>query len=251
MKEWNNFKPGNWTKEIDVRNFIQLNYTPYEGDDSFLAGATEATTKLWAEVSELFKKERENGGVLDVDTETVSGINEYAPGYIDQALEKIVGVQTDAPLKRAVMPQGGIRMAESAAKSYGYEVSARISEIFSKYRKTHNQGVFDAYTDEMRLARKSGIITGLPDAYGRGRIIGDYRRVALYGVDRLIEDKLVQKKSLEVKTIDEDVIRLREEISDQIVALKELKAMAASYGLDISGPASNARESVQLLYFGF
>ena len=251
MKEWNNFKPGNWTKEIDVRNFIQLNYTPYEGDDSFLAGATEATTKLWAEVSELFKKERENGGVLDVDTETVSGINEYAPGYIDQALEKIVGVQTDAPLKRAVMPQGGIRMAESAAKSYGYEVSARISEIFSKYRKTHNQGVFDAYTDEMRLARKSGIITGLPDAYGRGRIIGDYRRVALYGVDRLIEDKLVQKKSLEVKTIDEDVIRLREEISDQIVALKELKAMAASYGLDISGPASNAREAVQWLYFGF
>ena len=251
MKEWNNFKPGNWTKEIDVRNFIQLNYTPYEGDDSFLAGATEATTKLWAEVSELFKKERENGGVLDVDTETVSGINEYAPGYIDQALEKIVGVQTDAPLKRAVMPQGGIRMAESAAKSYGYEVSARISEIFSKYRKTHNQGVFDAYTDEMRLARKSGIITGLPDAYGRGRIIGDYRRVALYGVDRLIEDRLVQKKSLEVKTIDEDVIRLREEISDQIVALKELKAMAASYGLDISGPASNAREAVQWLYFGF
>ena len=186
IKEWNNFKPGNWTKEIDVRNFIQLNYTPYEGDASFLAGATEATNKLWAEVSELFKKERENGGVLDVDTETVSGINEYAPGYIDQALEKIVGVQTDAPLKRAVMPQGGIRMAESAAKSYGYEVSARISEIFSKYRKTHNQGVFDAYTDEMRLARKSGIITGLPDAYGRGRIIGDYRRVALYGVDRLI-----------------------------------------------------------------
>ena len=248
MKEWNNFKPGNWTKEIDVRNFIQLNYTPYEGDASFLAGATEATNKLWAEVSELFKKERENGGVLDVDTETVSGINEYAPGYIDQALEKIVGVQTDAPLKRAVMPQGGIRMAESAAKSYGYEVSARISEIFSKYRKTHNQGVFDAYTDEMRLARKSGIITGLPDAYGRGRIIGDYRRVALYGV---IEDRLVQKKSLEVKTIDEDVIRLREEISDQIVALKELKAMAASYGLDISGPASNAREAVQWLYFGF
>ncbi|MCQ2969222.1 MAG: formate C-acetyltransferase [Clostridium sp.] len=251
MKEWNNFKPGNWTKEIDVRNFIQTNYTAYEGDDSFLAGATEATNKLWAEVSELFKKERENGGVLDVDTETVSGINEYAPGYIDQALEKIVGVQTDAPLKRAVMPQGGIRMAENAAKAYGYEVSARISEIFSKYRKTHNQGVFDAYTDEMRLARKSGIITGLPDAYGRGRIIGDYRRVALYGVDRLIEDKIAQKKSLEVSTIDEDIIRLREELSDQIVALKELKAMAAAYGLDISGPASNAREAVQWLYFGF
>ena len=251
MKEWNNFKPGNWTKEIDVRNFIQLNYTPYEGDASFLAGATEATNKLWAEVSELFKKERENGGVLDVDTETVSGINEYAPGYIDQALEKIVGVQTDAPLKRAVMPQGGIRMAESAAKSYGYEVSARISEIFSKYRKTHNQGVFDAYTDEMRLARKSGIITGLPDAYGRGRIIGDYRRVALYGVDRLIEDRLVQKKSLEVKTIDEDVIRLREEISDQILALNELKGLAASYGFDISKPATNAKEAIQWLYFGF
>ena len=251
IKEWNNFKPGNWTKEIDVRNFIQLNYTPYEGDASFLAGATEATNKLWAEVSELFKKERENGGVLDVDTETVSGINEYAPGYIDQALEKIVGVQTDAPLKRAVMPQGGIRMAESAAKSYGYEVSARISEIFSKYRKTHNQGVFDAYTDEMRLARKSGIITGLPDAYGRGRIIGDYRRVALYGVDRLIEDKLAQKKSLEVTTIDEEVIRLREEISDQIVALKELKEMALSYGIDISAPASNAQEAVQWLYFAY
>ena len=251
MKEWNNFKPGNWTKEIDVRNFIQLNYTPYEGDDSFLAGATEATTKLWAEVSELFKKERENGGVLDVDTETVSGINEYAPGYIDQALEKIVGVQTDAPLKRAVMPQGGIRMAESAAKSYGYEVSARISEIFSKYRKTHNQGVFDAYTTEMRLARKSGVITGLPDAYGRGRIIGDYRRVALYGVDRLIEDKNSQKLSLEVKTIDEDVIRLREEISDQILALNELKGLAASYGFDISKPATNAKEAIQWLYFGF
>ena len=224
FKQWNGFKSGQWEKSIDVRNFIQLNYTPYEGDDSFLTGATENTTKLWSEVSDLFKKERENGGVLDVDTKTISGINEYAPGYIDQAIEKIVGVQTDAPLKRAVMPQGGIRMAENAAKSYGYEVDSRISEIFTKYRKTHNQGVFDAYTDEMRLARKSGIVTGLPDAYGRGRIIGDYRRVALYGVDRLIEDKLAQKKSLEVSTIDEEVIRLREEISDQIVALKELKA---------------------------
>ena len=250
-EEWNNFKTGSWTKNVDVRNFIQTNYTPYEGDDSFLAGATEATTKLWAEVSELFKKERENGGVLDVDTETISGINEYNPGYIDQAFEKIVGVQTDAPLKRAVMPYGGIRMAESAAKAYGYEVSPKISEIFSKYRKTHNQGVFDAYTTEMRLARKSGVITGLPDAYGRGRIIGDYRRVALYGVDRLIQDKEQQKLSLEVKTIDEDVIRLREEISDQIVALKELKGLAASYGFDISGPATNAREAIQWLYFGF
>ena len=250
-EEWNQFKTGSWTKSVDVRNFIQTNYTPYEGDDSFLAGATEATTKLWAEVSELFKKERENGGVLDVDTETISGINEYNPGYIDQAFEKIVGVQTDAPLKRAVMPYGGIRMAESAAKAYGYEVSPKISEIFSKYRKTHNQGVFDAYTTEMRLARKSGVITGLPDAYGRGRIIGDYRRVALYGVDRLIQDKEQQKLSLEVKTIDEDVIRLREEISDQILALKELKGLAASYGFDISQPATNAREAIQWLYFGF
>ena len=250
-EEWNDFKTGSWTKSIDVRNFIQTNYTPYEGDDSFLAGATEATNKLWAEVSELFKKERENGGVLDVDTETISGINEYKPGYIDQAFEKIVGVQTDAPLKRAVMPYGGIRMAENAAKAYGYEVSPRISEIFSKYRKTHNQGVFDAYTSEMRLARKSGVITGLPDAYGRGRIIGDYRRVALYGVDRLIQDKEQQKLSLEVKTIDEDIIRLREEISDQILALKELKGLAASYGFDISQPATNAKEAIQWLYFGF
>ncbi len=197
-QEWNNFKNGQWTKNIDVRDFIQTNYTPYESDASFLAGATSDTTKLWDEVSALFVKERENGGVLDVDTKTVSGINEYEPGYIDQALEKIVGVQTNAPLKRAVMPQGGIRTAEVAAKSYGYEVDSSISEIFSKYRKTHNQGVFDAYTDEMKLARKYGIVTGLPDAYGRGRIIGDYRRVALYGVDRLIEDKMEQKKSLEV-----------------------------------------------------
>ena len=209
------------------------------------------STLLWAEVSDLFKKERENGGVLDVDTETISGINEYNPGYIDQAFEKIVGVQTDAPLKRAVMPYGGIRMAENAAKAYGYEVSPKISEIFTKYRKTHNQGVFDAYTTEMRLARKSGVITGLPDAYGRGRIIGDYRRVALYGVDRLIEDKNSQKLSLEVKTIDEDVIRLREEISDQILALNELKGLAASYGFDISKPATNAKEAIQWLYFGF
>ncbi len=250
-KEWTSFNNGKWTKEINVRDFIQTNYTAYEGDASFLAGATEATTKLWSEVSDLFKKERDNGGVLDVDTKTVSGINEYNPGYIDKALEKIVGVQTDAPLKRAVMPQGGIRMAENAAKAYGYEVDSLISEIFTKYRKTHNQGVFDAYTDEMRLARKSGIVTGLPDAYGRGRIIGDYRRVALYGVDALIEDKLKQKKSLEVNCIDEEVIRLREEISDQIVALKELKAMAMSYGLDISVPANNAKEAVQWLYFGY
>lgn len=249
--QWNGFKGKTWKNEINVRDFIQNNYTAYEGDASFLAGATEATTKLWEEVSELFKQERANGGVLDVDTETISSIDAYNPGYIDKALEKIVGVQTDAPLKRAVIAQGGIRMAENAAKAYGYEVSPKISEIFTKYRKTHNQGVFDVYTDEMRLARKSGIVTGLPDAYGRGRIIGDYRRVALYGVDRLIEDKIAQKKSLEVTTIDEDILRLREELSDQIVALKELKAMAASYGLDISAPASNATEAVQWLYFGF
>ncbi|MGL4572338.1 MAG: formate C-acetyltransferase [Clostridium sp.] len=250
FNQWEGFKEGNWKREIDVRNFIQNNYTPFEGDASFLAGATENTKKLWDDVSELFKKERENG-VLDVDTKTVSGIDAYEPGYIDKAIEKIVGVQTDAPLKRAVMPQGGIRMAENAAKAYGYEVDSKISEVFTKYRKTHNQGVFDAYTDEMKLARKYGIVTGLPDAYGRGRIIGDYRRVALYGVDRLIEDKLKQKKSLEVGTIDADVIQLREEISDQIVALKELKAMGLSYGLDLSVPASNAKEAVQWLYFGY
>ena len=250
-QEWNGFKGGQWTKNVDVRDFIQANYTPYEDDASFLAGATENTKKLWDEVSALFAKERENGGVLDVDTKTISGINEYAPGYIDQALEKIVGVQTDAPLKRAVMPQGGIRMAENAAKSYGFEIDSSISTIFSKYRKTHNQGVFDAYTDEMKLARKYGIVTGLPDAYGRGRIIGDYRRVALYGVDRLIEDKIEQKKSLEVNCIDEDVIKLREEIADQIVALKELKGLALTYGLDISAPATNAREAIQWLYFAY
>ena len=249
--QWNGFKGKTWKTEVNVRDFIQNNYTAYEGDASFLAGATEATKKLWDEVSELFKQERANGGVLDVDTETISAIDAYKPGYIDKALEKIVGVQTDAPLKRAIIAQGGIRMAENAAKAYGFEVAPKTSEIFSKYRKTHNQGVFDVYTDEMRLARKSGIVTGLPDAYGRGRIIGDYRRVALYGVDRLIEDKMAQKKSLEVSTIDEDIIRLREEITDQIVALKELKTMAASYGLDISAPAANAQEAVQWLYFGF
>ncbi|MDS0524995.1 formate C-acetyltransferase [Clostridium sp. SHJSY1] len=250
-KEWFNFNDGTWSSEIDVRNFIQKNYTPYTGDSSFLKDATENTKKLWNEVCELLEKERINGGVLDVDTETVSGINEFKAGYINKDLETIVGVQTDAPLKRAVMPHGGIRMAENAAKSYGYEVDENISKIFSKYRKTHNQGVFDAYTDEMKLARKYGIITGLPDAYGRGRIIGDYRRVALYGVDRLIEDKQKQKKSLEVSTIDEEIIRLREEISDQIVALKELKEMAKVYGFDISIPASNAKEAVQWLYFGY
>jgi len=251
VTQWNNFKGESWKTEINVRDFIQKNYTQYEGDSSFLAGATEATTNLWNEVRDLFEKERANGGVLDVDTKTISGINEYNPGYIDKSLEKIVGVQTDAPLKRAVMAEGGIKMAENAAKSYGYEVDPLISKIYSKYRKTHNQGVFDVYTEEMRKARKYGIITGLPDAYGRGRIIGDYRRIALYGVDRLIEDKIAQKDSLVVRTIDADIIQLREEITEQISALNALKGMAATYGFDISVPAKNTQEAVQWLYFGY
>ncbi len=199
MSAWQGFTQGRWNKEVDVREFIQLNYTPYKGDDSFLAGVTDNTKKLWNEVTALFKKERDNNGTLDVDTETISAIDAYEPGYIHQEFEKIVGLQTDAPLKRAVMPYGGIRMVESSCEAFGYTLDPKVKEIFTKYRKTHNQGVFDAYTPEMKLARKSGIITGLPDAYGRGRIIGDYRRVALYGVDRLIDDKKDQKKSLEVK----------------------------------------------------
>lgn len=248
---WKSFKDGKWSREIDVRGFIQLNYTPYEGDASFLVKATENTNSLIDEMMELFKKERDNGGTLDVDTKTVSAIDAYKPGYIDKEKEVVVGFQTDEPLKRAIMPYGGIRMVESSCKAYGFELDNEVKEIFTKYRKTHNQGVFDAYTDEMRLARKSGIITGLPDAYGRGRIIGDYRRVALYGVDRLIEDKVSQKSSLDVSVIDEDTIRLREEISDQIKALEALKRMAESYGFDISRPANNSREAVQWLYFAY
>lgn len=248
---WNGFKTGNWNKEIDVRDFIQLNYTPYEGDASFLAGESEKTKKLWDEVADLCKKEIANGGTLDVDTTTITAIDAYKPGYIDKELEQIVGLQTDAPLKRAIMPYGGIRMVENSCKAYGYELDPEVSKIFTKYRKTHNQGVFDAYTKEMRACRKSGIITGLPDAYGRGRIIGDYRRVALYGVDKLIEDKMAQKDSLELSTIDEDTIRLREEISEQINALEALKRMGESYGFDISRPAENSKEAVQWLYFGY
>ncbi|MEG0180715.1 MAG: formate C-acetyltransferase [Peptostreptococcaceae bacterium] len=251
MNAWQGFKTGRWTKEINVREFIQLNYTPYEGNDSFLAGATENTKKLWEEAMVLFKQERDNGGTLDIDTKTVSMINAYGPGYLDKEIETIVGFQTDAPLKRAIQPFGGIKMAENSCKAYGYECDPEISEIFTKYRKTHNQGVFDAYTAEMRAVRKSGIVTGLPDAYGRGRIIGDYRRVALYGVDALIADKKVQKDSLDVSTMDEAVIRSREEIADQIKALNELKAMAAVYGFDISKPATNSKEAVQWLYFGY
>ncbi|MEG2193977.1 MAG: pyruvate formate lyase family protein, partial [Terrisporobacter sp.] len=251
MNAWQGFKTGRWTKEVDVRGFIQDNYTPYEGDASFLAGATENTKQLWEKAMELFKQERDNGGTLDVDTKTVSAIDAYAPGYLDKDKETVVGFQTDAPLKRAIMPEGGIRTVETSCEAYGYKCDPQVSEIFTKYRKTHNQGVFDAYTAEMRAARRSGVITGLPDAYGRGRIIGDYRRVALYGVDKLIEDKNAQKDSLEVSCITEDVIRLREEISDQIKALQALKKMAASYGFDISGPATNSREAVQWLYFAY
>ena len=251
LEAWNTFKEGKWTKEIDVKDFIDNNYKPYEGDDKFLTGATERTKELWDMVMDLSKKERENGGVLDVDTHTVSDINAYEAGYLDKDKEQIVGVQTDEPFKRAIMPYGGIRMVESSCKSYGFELSPEVKEIFTKYRKTHNQGVFDVYTPEMKIARKAGIITGLPDAYGRGRIIGDYRRVTLYGVDRLIEDKLAQKQSLDNEVMSEEVIRLREELTEQINALGELKQMALKYGYDISKPATTAKEAVQWLYFAY
>src|SRR5690554_3167022 len=251
MNQWKGFVEGNWRTEIDVRDFIQLNYKPYEGDDSFLEGPTEATNNLWEQLKVLLKKENENGGTLDVDTETVSTIISHKPGYIDKEYEKIVGLQTDAPLKRAIMPNGGIRMVKNACDAYGYKLDPKVEEIFTQYRKTHNQGVFDAYTPEIRRARKAGIITGLPDAYGRGRIIGDYRRVVLYGVDRLIEDKQRQRAELEVAWMEDDVIRTREETTEQIRALEELKAMALSYGYDISLPAANAHEAVQWLYFAY
>ena len=244
------FISGKWQQEINVRDFIQKNYTPYEGDSSFLAKPTEATTKLWQECCDLLKKERDNGGVLDMDTKVVSTITSHGAGYIDKNLETIVGLQTDAPLKRSMQPFGGIRMTESACKSYGYEVDSEVSEVFTKYRKTHNQGVFDAYTPEMKAARHSAIITGLPDAYGRGRIIGDYRRIALYGINRLIEDKKEQFKSLEGE-MTPDRIQLREEISEQIKALKEMIELGNIYGFDISQPARNAKEAVQWLYFGY
>ena len=244
------FVSGKWQQEINVRDFIQKNYTPYEGDASFLAEPTEATTKLWQECCDLLKKERDNGGVLDMDTKVVSTITAHGAGYIDKSLETIVGLQTDAPLKRSMQPFGGIRMAETSCKSYGYEVDPEVSEIFTKYRKTHNQGVFDVYTPEMKAARHSAIITGLPDAYGRGRIIGDYRRVALYGINRLIEDKQEQFKSLEGE-MTPDRIQLREEIADQIKALKEMIELGKIYGFDISQPARNAKEAVQWLYFGY
>ena len=244
------FVQGLWSKEINVRDFIQKNYTPYEGDSSFLAGPTESTQKLWNECLNLFEQERENLGVLDMDTKIVSTVTSHGAGYIDKDLEKIVGLQTDKPLKRSLQPFGGIRMAESACEAYDYKVDAEVSKIFKKYRKTHNQGVFDCYTPEMRKARHAAILTGLPDAYGRGRIIGDYRRVALYGVDRLIEDKTEQHASIEGEMRPEN-IQLKEELAEQIRALKDLKIMASYYGIDISKPASNAKEAVQWLYFGY
>lgn len=249
-EEWYSFKEGSWVNEINVRSFIKRNFTLYEGDESFLVGPTEATKKLSEKIAELNAKERSAGGVLDADTSVISTLTSHGAGYIDKDLEKIVGLQTDKPFKRSLQPFGGIRVSESALNSYGYELDPKVKEIFTKYRKTHNQGVFDVYTDEMRLARHVGIITGLPDAYGRGRIIGDYRRVALYGVDRLIEDKQAFLKT-EVNDFSEDAIRTREEIADQIRALNDLKTMASIYGFDISQPAKNAREAVQWLYFGY
>jgi len=248
--QWQGLIEGKWTQEINVRNFIHKNYTPYVGDESFLVPATERTQTLWNLVRDLMKVEREKS-ILDVDTKIPSNIISHSPGYIDQSLEQIVGLQTDQPLKRAIMPFGGIRVVKASLHSYGYELDPETEEIFTKYRKTHNDGVFDAYTHQMKKARHSGIITGLPDAYGRGRIIGDYRRIALYGIDRLITDKKAQLESLELDEIVETTIQLREEISEQIKALKELKIMAASYGFDLSLPAANAKEAVQWTYFGY
>ena len=254
FEQWHGFKGVKWTEEIDTRDFIQNNYTPYDGDESFLEGPTEATNKLWRRLMELQKEERAKGGVLDMDTDIVSTITSHEPGYIDRnmkELEKIVGLQTDKPLKRAFMPFGGIKMAEEACRTYGYEPSPLLHKIFTDYHKTHNQGVFDAYTPEMRAVRKNKIITGLPDTYGRGRIVGDYRRIALYGIDVLIEKKEEDLHFCGNGKMRDDVIRQREEISMQIKALKEMKVMAESYGYDISKPAANAKEACQWLYFGY
>lgn len=248
--EWNGFIGGDWEHEINVRDFIQKNYHPYDGDEAFLAGPTQNTLELWDEVLDLSRKEREAGGVLDMDTKVISTITSHGPGYLDKSKETIVGLQTDAPFKRSLQPYGGIRMAQKACADNGYTLDADVEEFFSTHRKTHNAGVFDAYTPEMRACRSAHIITGLPDAYGRGRIIGDYRRIALYGIDRLIEDKLAQKESTG-STMTDDVIRLREEISEQIVALKMMKQMAASYGCDISKPAANVQDAIQATYFGY
>jgi len=253
-EEWNGFKEGQWTSEVNVRDFIQENYEPYEGDASFLAGPTKATNDLWNKVQELQKQERAKGGVLDMETEIVSGITAYGAAYIDPALkeeEKVVGLQTDKPLKRAFMPFGGIKMAEQACLTYGYTPNPELHKIFTEYHKTHNQGVFDAYTPEIMKCRHNKILTGLPDTYGRGRIVGDYRRVALYGIDFLIQEKKMDLFNCGDKTMTDDVIRLREELSEQILALQKMKEMAASYGFDISKPAKNAKEAFQWLYFGY
>ena len=251
MEQWNGFKGKVWKEEVNVRDFIQENYTLYEGDDSFLAGPTEATKALWAQVMDLNKQEREAGGVLDMDTKVVSTITSHGPGYLNKDLETVVGFQTEKPFKRSLQPFGGIRMSEQSAEAYGFKIDEEISRIFRDWRKTHNQGVFDAYTPEMRAARKSGVITGLPDAYGRGRIIGDYRRVALYGVDRLIAEKQKDFANIGDGTMSDDVIRLREEVSEQYRALLELKELGNIYGFDISKPASNAREAFQWLYLAY
>ena len=252
--QWAGFKGRLWKEEINVRDFIQNNYTPYDGDESFLAGPTEATNKLWGKLQELQKEERAKGGVLDMETKVVTGLTAYGPGYIDESmkdLEQVVGLQTDKPLKRAFMPYGGIKMAEESCENYGYTPDPELHKVFTEYHKTHNQGVFDAYTPEMRAARRSHIITGLPDTYGRGRIVGDYRRVALYGIDYLIKCKEEDKANCGCGVMTNDVIQLREELSDQINALKGMKAMAAAYGYDISEPATTAKEAVQWLYFGY
>lgn len=251
MDAWRYFKNGNWSEEIDVRDFIVNNYTPYEGDDSFLKGPTERTQKLWKKVSDKLEEERKNGGVLDVDTKIISTMTSHDPGYIDKELEKIVGLQTDQPLKRGIMPFGGIRMVVKGGEAYGKKIDESVVKLFTEYRKTHNDGVYDVYTPEMMRAKKAGIITGLPDAYGRGRIIGDYRRVALYGVDRLIGDKQKQLSSLEMDYMDSETIQEREETKSQIKALEYLKQMAEMYGFDISRPAETAQEAFQWLYFGF
>ena len=252
MKEqWQGFKGTKWQDEVDVRDFIQNNYTPYDGDESFLVGPSKATEKLWDELQKLQKEERSKNGVLDMETEIVSSITAYKPGYLDKDLEKIVGLQTDKPLKRAFMPYGGIRMSEEACETYGYKPSEKLHEIFTKYHKTHNDAVFSAYTPEMRLCRRNKIITGLPDTYGRGRIVGDYRRVALYGIDFLIAQKQEDFAYCGDGTMTDDVIRQREELADQIKALKEMKVMAKDYGFDISLPAKDSKEAVQWLYFGY
>lgn len=252
MKEqWQGFKGSKWQDEVDVRDFIQNNYKPYNGDESFLEGPTESTNTLWEKLQKLQKEERAKGGVLDMETEVVSSLTAYGPGYLDKDLEKVVGLQTDKPLKRAFMPYGGIRMSEEACETYGYKPSEKLHEIFTKYHKTHNDAVFSAYTPEMRLARRNKIVTGLPDTYGRGRIVGDYRRVALYGIDYLIEQKQKDFAYCGDGTMTDDVIRQREELAEQIKALKEMKVMAASYGYDISQPAKNSLEAVQWLYFGY